>query len=123
MKKRLILNLPTFEDERGFLTVVEDFLPFSIARIYWIYGVKGKTRGGHRHKKTRQGLVSISGEVKLNINNGHEKVSITLDNPSTCLIIEPEDWHTMTLHKNSILIVFASHKYNKEDYIFTPYKN
>ncbi len=123
MKKRIILNLPTFEDERGFLTVVEDFLPFSIARIYWIYGVEGKTRGGHRHKKTRQGLVSISGEVKLNINNGYEDFSLTLNNPSTCIIIEPEDWHTMTLNKDSILIVFASHKYNKDDYIYTPYKN
>ena len=117
------MNLPTFEDERGSLTVLEGLLPFPIVRTYWIYGVNGKKRGGHRHKKTRQGLFSLSGEVKLNINNGHEKVSLTLDDPSTCLIIEPEDWHTMTLDKNSILLVFASHKYNKEDYIFTPYKN
>mgnify|MGYP001313046903 CR=1 FL=1 len=123
MKKRIILNLPTFEDERGFLTVLEDFLPFPIARTYWIYGVDGPKRGGHRHKTTRQALISLFGEVKLHINNGEEEISLILNKPSTCIIIEPEDWHTMTFSKNSILIVFASHKYNKDDYIYTPYRN
>ena len=33
-----IIEIPTFEDERGFLTVMENILPFKIKRIYWIYG-------------------------------------------------------------------------------------
>ena len=123
MKKKIILSLPTFKDERGFLTVLEDFLPFPIARTYWIYGVNGLKRGGHRHKQTRQALISLCGEVKLDIKNGEEQESLILNKPSSCIIIEPEDWHTMTFSQNSILIIFASHKYNKDDYIYTPYKD
>jgi len=123
MNKNKILNLPTFKDKRGFLTVLEDLLPFPVKRIYWIYGANGAKRGGHRHKITRQALIAISGEVTLEINNGINEIFYTLDNPSMCLIVEPQDWHTMTLKDNAVLIVFASHKYNKEDYIYTPYNN
>mgnify|MGYP001300963350 FL=1 len=123
MKKRVILDLPTFKDDRGILTVLEDLLPFDIKRSYWIYSADGKKRGGHRHKKTRQALISLLGEVTLDINNGKVRESFCLNNPSTCIIIEPEDWHTMSFSENSILIVFASHKYNKDDYVYTPYKN
>jgi len=45
-----IIDLPTFEDERGSLTVVEKLLPFDIKRFYYIYNVTDQ-RGGHRHKK------------------------------------------------------------------------
>lgn len=123
MRKRIILDLPTFKDERGSLTVLQDALPFHVNRTYWIYGADGQKRGGHRHKKNRQALISLSGEVILYINNGLEEMSFYLNNPSTCIIIEPEDWHTMTFTKSSILIVFASHNYDKDDYIDTQYIN
>src|SRR6185312_1460694 len=40
-----ILNLPTFKDARGSLTVLEAALPFTAVRTYWIYGADGQTRG------------------------------------------------------------------------------
>ena len=43
-----LLNLPTFKDPRGVLTVMEGALPFPVVRTYWIYGSDGQTRGGHR---------------------------------------------------------------------------
>ncbi len=121
MKNNIIFDLPTFKDERGCLTVIEKLLPFDIERTFWIYGADNNTRGGHRHKKTRQALICLYGEVILNIDNGREKLSFHLQKASTCIIVEPEDWHTMTFKNNAILLVFASHKYNKNDYIFTPY--
>ena len=116
-----IIKIPTFEDKRGFLTVVEDLLPFSIKRVYWIYGSDKNVRGGHRHKITRQALVALAGYVELKINNGVKECFLTLDDPSKCIIIEPEDWHTMYLKNNAVLLVFASHKYDKSDYIDEPY--
>ena len=65
-----IIRIPTFEDERGFLTVMEDILPFNIERIYWIYSADEQTRGGHRHKITKQALVAVAGTVDLKINDG-----------------------------------------------------
>ena len=116
-----IIKIPTYADERGLLTVMEDILPFKIKRIYWIYGADEKSRGGHRHKITQQALVAISGIVNLKINNGSQEISFILDDPSNCIIIEPEDWHTMYFKNNAVLIVFASEKYDKSDYIYSSY--
>lgn len=47
-----IIDLKTFTDNRGNLTVIEKVLPFDIKRIFYIYGVDDSVRGGHRHHKT-----------------------------------------------------------------------
>ncbi len=116
-----IIKIPTFEDEKGFLTVMEDILPFQIKRSYWIYGADKKIRGGHRHKITRQALIALSGTVDLKTNDGTKESFYTLDDPSKCIIIEPEDWHTMYFKNKSVLLVFASEKYDKSDYIYSAY--
>ena len=117
-----IIRIPTFEDERGFLTVMEDILPFNIERIYWIYSADEQTRGGHRHKITKQALVAVAGTVDLKINDGKKETFYILDDPSKCIIVEPEDWHTMFFKNNAVLLVFASHTYDKKDYIYTSSK-
>jgi hypothetical protein len=112
-----ILDLPTFEDERGSLTVVEKLLPFEIKRFYYIYGVSEK-RGGHRHKKTIQALISLGGSCEIYVNNGEKKETFLLNTPNKCLILEPIDWHTMDkFSKGSTLLVFSSEYYDKDDYI------
>ncbi len=116
-----IIKIPTFENEKGFLTVMEDMLPFQIKRSYWIYGADKKNRGGHRHKITRQALIALSGTVDLKTNDGTKESFYTLDDPSKCIIIEPEDWHTMYFKNKSVLLVFASEKYDKSDYIYSAY--
>ena len=117
-----IIEIPTFEDERGFLTVMENILPFKIERIYWIYGADEKSRGGHRHKVTKQAFVSVAGTVNIRIKDGEKESLYILDDPSKCIIVEPEDWHTMIFKNNAVLLVFASHGYDKKDYIKSPLK-
>lgn len=112
-----VLNLPGFNDARGGLTVLEKSLPFDIQRIYWIYNAAGQTRGGHRHHVTRQALVAVSGEVTVYINDGKHERSVVLSQPGQCLLVEPEDWHTMAFGENGVLLVVASHIYDKSDYI------
>jgi len=116
-----VINLPTFKDERGSLTVVEKLLPFEIKRFYYIYNISQK-RGGHRHKKTIQALICLNGKCEVYINNGMREETILLDMPSKCLILEPKDWHTMDNFTNeSVLLVFASEFYDKNDYIEREY--
>ena len=81
------IKIPTFEDERGFLTVIEDTLPFKIERVYWIYGADKQIRGGHRHIITKQALIAVAGTVDLKINNGKEEILYVLDDPSKCIIV------------------------------------
>ena len=48
-----LIDLKSFTDKRGNLTVIEKSMPFEIKRIFYIYGVDGSSRGGHRHKAQR----------------------------------------------------------------------
>ncbi|WP_107791158.1 sugar 3,4-ketoisomerase [Campylobacter concisus] len=116
-----IIDPPTFKDERGWLTVMEKLLPFEIKRFYCIYDVTQK-RGGHRHKKTIQALICVGGSCEIYVNDGLKKETFLLDSPSKCLLLEPEDWHTMdNFSKGSTLLVFASEFYDKDDYIDEEY--
>ena len=121
-KTSKIIEIPTFEDERGFLTVMENLLPFKIERIYWIYGADEHSRGGHRHKVTKQAFVSVAGIVDIKNKDGYKESIYILDDPSKCMIVEPDDWHTMFFRNNAVLLIFASHKFDKKDYIDTPLK-
>lgn len=117
-----ILQLPTFTDPRGALTVLEKALPFEVVRMYWIYGADGQTRGGHRHTYTRQALISVSGHISIYMNDGITEEVVELEHPNQCLLVEPKDWHTMTFGPNSILLVLSSHSYDRGEYIDTPYE-
>lgn len=116
-----LLELPTFSDQRGALTVLDGALPFPIVRTYWIYGADGQTRGGHRHFKTRQALIAIAGTVTIYMNDGVINETIVLDSPNLCLLVEPKDWHTMTFGPGSTLLVIASAPYDRSDYIDEKY--
>lgn len=122
MTRFTVLNLPTFTDPRGSLTVLEGALPFPVVRSYWIYGADGQTRGGHRHTYTRQALVAVSGSVSLYMNDGVSSETIALDHPGKCLLVEPKDWHTMTFGPGSVLLVLSSHTYDRSEYIDQPYE-
>lgn len=117
-----IINLPTFNDERGSLTVVEKLLPFEIKRFYYIYNVTNK-RGGHRHKKTIQALICLNGSCEIYVHDSQKEEVVLLDDPGKCLILDPKDWHTMDkFTKGSTLLVFASEYYDKNDYVDEKYQ-
>jgi dTDP-4-dehydrorhamnose 3,5-epimerase-like enzyme len=117
-----LINLKTFTDSRGNLTVIEKVVPFDIKRIFYIYGVDDSERGGHRHEKTVQAAICIRGNCSIYNNNGVDEKSFLLDSPDQCLLIQPEDWHSMSsFSEDAILMVLASEYYCPNDYIFTPY--
>lgn len=117
------LILPTFTDVRGSLTVLDGALPFVPVRTYWIYGADGQTRGGHRHRHTRQALIAISGSITIYMNDGITVENVLLEQPGRCLLVEPKDWHTMTFGTGSVLMVMSSHPYDRSEYIDTPYES
>ena len=120
-----IIDLKTFTDARGNLTVIEKVLPFDIKRVFYIYGVDDSIRGYHRHKKTIQAAIALQGKCRI---TSHSGISLPvekfiMDSPSKCLIIHPEDYHWMDLFsKDCILMVFASEYFDANDYLYEPYK-
>ena len=118
-----IVEVPIYKDPRGSLISIEKCLPFNIRRTYFIYDISGSERGGHRHKVCWQALVAINGSCVVDCNNGSSTENFIMDKPQKILILKPEDWHKMSnFKKNTILLVLASHNYDKNDYIYEDYK-
>lgn len=118
-----LIDLPTHRDERGFLTVLQKVLPFSIERLYYLYNVTGQ-RGGHRHKKTHQAFICLNGSCFVFRDNGRESETVVMSRPDQLLFVPPEDWHTMEdFSPGAVLLVLASHPYDPSDYIHEPYRS
>ena len=115
------IDFPTITDSRGSLSVIEKELPFEIRRVYYMYDVTAQ-RGGHRHKKTIQALICLSGSCEIFVEDGSAQDIFTLDSKEKCLIVEPKDWHTMDkFTPDTVLLVLASELYDKNDYITKRY--
>ncbi len=118
-----IIQLDSFTNDTGSLTVIEKSIPFEIKRVFYIYDADG-TRGGHRHKNTMQALICIKGSCDVSLFLPDKKETIHLNSPEKCLIVNPEEWHTMdNFSPDAILLVLASTHYSHEDYIFEPYES
>lgn len=121
MHKSGVIEISSLGDERGLLNVIEAgiTIPFDIKRIFYIHGTKeGVRRGFHGHYKTRQALISVSGECKVYLDNLKRKDEVKLDSPNKVLILEPNDWHEMyDFSPDCVLLVLASHLYDPQDYI------
>lgn len=102
--------------------MIERVIPFTIKRIFYIYGVDDSIRGGHRHKTTVQAAICLKGSCKIFNNTGHQQQEFTLNSASQCLLLHPGDWHLMhDFEEETILMVLASEHFDPDDYIYEPY--
>ena len=120
-KKPVIIDLPKVTDPRGNLTFVEgqNHLPFDIRRAYYLYDVPaGEERGGHSHKECYEFLVAISGSFDVTLDDGKNRVTITLNRPYKGLLIVPGIWRTLeNFSSGSVCLVLASQRYIEDDYV------
>ena len=117
-----LIDLPTFHDQRGALSVIERCLPFDIKRIYYLYHCDGKVRGEHRHIKTDQALVCLHGQCDVYVNDGHCKQTFTMSQPDQCLLLMATDWHRLeNISGDAVILLLASHYYDVQDYIDEEY--
>lgn len=118
-----IINLTTFKDTRGILTVLDSVVDFEIKRLFYIYAVDDSDRGGHRHHDTHQAAICIQGSCRITNDDNKKIETFVLDNPEKCLLLNPEDWHVMhDFSKDAILLVLASTAFDPKDYIYEPYR-
>lgn len=117
-----LYELETFSSDKGNLTVFENIIPGTIQRIFYIYQAGMNPRAGHRHHQAWNALICLSGSCRVYNDNGREEQTFRLDNPRQCLVLEPEDWHTMDeFTDDAILLVVSNELYDKSDYIYEPY--
>ena len=119
-----LLEIPSHADERGTLYVIEEMIDFQVKRVYFISNAGGTTRGMHRHRVTKQALFVPKGScvIKVQEMDSNEEISYCLDSPEKLLYLNPEDFHWMLdFSEDCVLMVLASNKYDKRDYIDEPY--
>lgn len=97
----------------------EKDIPFSIKRVYYIYGApRDVQRGGHAHRKLDQLLICPEGEIEITLDDGEMRESVMLNDPSKGLMVRRMIWHDMVWRDEaSILFVVASDYYAESDYI------
>lgn len=107
--------------KEGSLVFIESnkHVDFEIKRVYYTYGAKnGIMRGFHAHKKLEQVLICVYGKIEVSCDDGRNKKTFILDDPSKGLYIGNEIWRTIKwLRDDSVLLVLASEYYTEEDYI------
>ncbi|RZA22318.1 MAG: isomerase [Lysobacteraceae bacterium] len=113
--------MPVFNDIRGSLTV-GNFgaeVPFVPARYFMVYSVPSReTRGEHAHRACHQFLVCVAGSVRVLADRGDSRTDVLLDSPEKGLHLPPMTWGTQyDYSSDAVLLVFASHPYDNDDYI------
>jgi hypothetical protein len=116
-----VIELSKIENRAGNITPVTSQLniPFSIKRIFYIYDIPGgKDRGAHAHKECHQFLVASSGSFDIELDDGINKRTVTLNRPYFGLHIPPGIWAAEKgFSSGAVCLVLASHKYSETDYI------
>lgn len=111
----------TFTDKRGKLSVLElsKKYGFVVKRIYYLYDFKKTARGSHAHKNLKQCIICLAGSAKVYFEKGDKNKKIYhLNKPNKALLIQGCIWKDIKeIKKNTILLVLASEKYNKNDYL------
>jgi len=115
-----LIQFPTFTDDRGSLTVMQQELPFEPKRCFTVYDMKAP-RGGHGHVRSQTVLFAVAGQIKIEVRvKGHAKAEsdfYTLDKRSEGLYLDPEDWHIFEgLTPDATLLCICSHPFSKDDY-------
>ena len=116
-----IIELPKIENRAGNITPVTNQInvPFQIKRIFYIYDIPGgKDRGAHAHKECHQFIIAASGSFEIELNDGLNKRTITLNRPYYGLHIPPGIWAAEKgFSSGAVCLVLASHKYDENDYL------
>ena len=116
-----LIPLQRHGDERGSLVSLEDQknVPFTIRRVYYLYGTQeGVRRGFHAHQKLTQLVIAVCGSCRFLLDDGREQVELLLDNPAQGLLVEPMIWHEMyDFSEDCVLMVLADAHYDEKDYI------
>ena len=98
MKGVKLIDIKKVVESDGTLIVMEEGnqIPFAIKRIFMVLNVAdGKSRGDHATKKTKLILFPISGSCNVVVDNGTEKETFFMNDPSKGLYIEEMLWRSM----------------------------
>lgn len=116
----ILIDVPTFTDERGTICVMDKELPFEVKRVFWLHHIaEKKDRGAHALLNSEEIMVAIHGSFVVDLDDTVIKTSILLDDPSKGLIIKPGIWfRTHSYKDDGVSLILASEKYSRDKYTY-----
>ena len=115
-----LIDLQTIPDDTGRLIIMEsgDSLNMVLKRVFTVLDHKNIRRGRHAHKECTQILICQRGVCEVLCDDGSQKNTLVIDNPSKGLYIPPSIWSEQFYKTdNTLLLVLCDRLYEKEDYI------
>ncbi len=120
VKDCILIDVPTFTDERGAISVLDKELPFQVKRIFWLHHIKeGKDRGAHALLDSSEIMVAVHGSFIVDLDDTINKTSVLLDDPSKGLMIRPGVWfRTHSYKEDGVSLILAEEEYSREKYTY-----
>ena len=118
VKDCILVDVPTFTDERGAISVMDKELPFQVKRVFWLHHIAdGKDRGAHALLDNNEIIVAVHGSFVVDLDDTENKASILLDSPSKGLMIRPGIWfRTHSYKENGVSLILAEEEYARDKY-------
>ncbi len=120
VKDCVIVDIPTFTDDRGAISVMDKELPFEVKRVFWLHHInEGKDRGAHALFDSSEIMVAVHGSFVVDLDDTDNKVSVLLDDPGKGLIIRPGIWfRTHSYKEDGVSLILASEEYARDKYTY-----
>lgn len=124
-----VIELPKISNRAGNITPVtnNENIPFAVKRVFYIYDIPGgENRGAHAHKECHQFIIAVSGSFEIEMDDGINKRTVTLNRSYYGLYIPPGIWAAEKgFSSGAVCLVLASHVFDEKDYIrdYEDFKN
>ncbi len=98
VKSCKMVDIKMVTEADGRLLVMEEGspVPFEIKRLFWVKDVTpGSSRGDHATKKTNLILFPLCGQCEVEVDDGVNRETIVMDDPTKGIYIENMIWRSM----------------------------
>ncbi len=114
-----LIKIKNIKTKNTFLSVFQNINKFMrVKRIFFVNSNKPSLSGDHAHKKCTQVLLSVSGNIKIEIiDDKLKKKFFLLKELENYIIIRPKNWVKVHFKKKQKLMVLCDYNYSKSDYI------
>ena len=120
VKDCTLIDVPTFTDERGAISVMDKELPFEVKRVFWLHHIQeGKDRGAHALLEGMEIMIAVHGYFVVDLDDGVSKGSVLLNDASKGLIIRPGVWfRTHSYKDDGVTLILAGEEYSRDRYTY-----
>lgn len=120
VKDCVLVDVPTFTDERGAISVLDKELPFTVRRVFWLHHIaEGKDRGAHALLDSSEIMVAVHGSFVVDLDDTKNQTSILLDSPDKGLMIRPGVWfRTHSYKDDGVSLILAEEEYARDKYTY-----